>query len=66
VFLTIISVLFFFATIAALLQHIVLLILFAIPLGILWGMWTEIPAWFRTGVSRLLRRRRERRDGGGE
>ena len=35
------------------------LVLLAIPLGILWGMWTELPKWFRNAVFKLLKRRRE-------
>jgi hypothetical protein len=45
---------------------IVALIILAIPFGILWGMWTELPAWFRSWVYRLLKRRREQHEGGGE
>ena len=45
---------------------IVALILLAIPFGILWAMWSEIPSWFRTRIYRLLKRRRDRHEGGGE
>jgi hypothetical protein len=33
-------------------------LLLFVPIGILWGMWSELPNWFRSGVSRLLKRRR--------
>lgn len=68
-FLTLTSVVVLFAAIVAILQQpgvIVVLILLAIPFGILWGMWTQIPSWFRNSVYRLLKRRRERHDGGAE
>jgi hypothetical protein len=45
---------------------IVSLIFLAIPFGILWAMWLEIPSWFRSQVYKLLKRRRERHEGGGE
>lgn len=67
--LTIVSVLVLLAAIAAVLQHpdmIVSLVLLAIPFGILWGMWTQVPSWFRTRIYQFLKRRRERHDGGGE
>jgi hypothetical protein len=67
-FLTFTSVVVFLAAITAVLQRpdmIVVLILLAIPFGILWGMWSELPSWFRSWVYRLLKRRRDRRDGGG-
>jgi len=47
-------------------QMIVALALLAIPFGILWWMWSEIPAWFRTKIYHLLRHRRNREHGGGE
>jgi hypothetical protein len=43
---------------------IVSLAILAIPFGILWWMWSQIPAWFRAQVYKLLKRRRTRRDGG--
>lgn len=64
-FLTLASI----VAVVAILQHpetIVMLILFSIPFGILWGMWLEIPSWFRSWIYRLLKRRREQHDGGGE
>ncbi len=30
-----------------------------IALGILWWVWSQIPAWIRRAISKLLRRRRE-------
>jgi len=69
VFLIIASIAVLFAAIIAILQHpemIVMLILLAIPFGILWGMWLEIPSWFRSWVYRLLKRKRERHERGGE
>ncbi len=67
VFLTSASIVFALAITSAVLQRpdmIVALMLLAIPFGILWAMWSEIPAWFRRWIYRLLKRRRERRDGG--
>lgn len=68
-FLTIASVVILLATITAILQRpdmIVVLVLLAIPFGILWSLWSEIPSWFRTWIYRLLKRRRERHDGRGD
>ena len=42
---------------------IVALVLLTIPFGILWAMWTQIPAWYRTQIYKLLKRRRGRNDG---
>jgi hypothetical protein len=56
------------AGVIAVLRHpemIVELALVAIPFGILWWAWTRIPAWFRTRIYRLLRRRGDHRDEGG-
>ena len=36
-----------------------------IAFGILWAMWNELPAWIRTAIYKLLKRRRDRREGGG-
>jgi hypothetical protein len=69
VFLTFLSLAVLLAAITAVLQRpdmIVSLILLTIPFGILWGIWSELPSWFRSWVYRLLKRRRERRDGGSE
>jgi RNA polymerase subunit RPABC4/transcription elongation factor Spt4 len=44
---------------------IVALFFLMIPFGILWWMWSQIPAWFRTLLYKLLKRRRQRHDGGG-
>lgn len=68
-FLTFTSAVVVLASLVAMVQRpdvIVMLILLAIPFGILWGMWSELPAWFRSWVYRLLKHRRERREGGGE
>jgi hypothetical protein len=68
-FLTFASTVVLLAAIAAIFQHsemIVVLILLSIPFGILWGMWLEIPSWFRSWVYRLLKRRREQHDGEGD
>jgi hypothetical protein len=35
-----------------------------IVLGVLWWLWSELPAWFRNAVARMLKRRREQ--GGGK
>jgi hypothetical protein len=69
VFLTVASVAVLMAAIIGIVHHpemIVSLMLLAIPFGILWGMWLEIPSWFRRSIYRLLRRKRERHDEGGE
>jgi len=53
--------------IIAVLHHpemIVSLAILTIPFGILWWMWSQIPAWFRTQVYKLLRRRHQRRERG--
>jgi hypothetical protein len=55
------------AAIVAIIQRpdmIVALVLLTIPFGILWWMWSQIPAWFRTQVYKFLKGRRERREGG--
>lgn len=68
-FLSIASAVVLIAAIIAILQRpdmIVALVLLAIPFGILWAMWTQIPAWFRSWIYRLIKRRRERHDGGNE
>jgi hypothetical protein len=69
VFLTIASIVAFLIAIAAILQHpevIVSFLFLVIAFGILWGMWSEIPSWFRSWIYRLLKRRRERRERGGD
>lgn len=61
------SLIVFLAIGVAVLRHpemIASLVLLAVPLGILWGMWSELPSWFRAFIYRLLKRRRERREGG--
>ena len=63
------SVLVLLAVFIAVLQQpglIVILVILAIPFGILWGMWLEIPSWFRSWIYRLLKHTRERREQGGE
>lgn len=63
------SLLVLIAVFIVVLQHpekIIALILLAVPFGILWSMWSEIPSWFRTWIYRLLKRRRERHETGGE
>ena len=67
-FLTFASFVTLLAVVIGVLQHpemIVMLILLAIPFGVLWAMWLELPSWFRSWVYRLLKRRRERREGDG-
>lgn len=62
-----VSLVVFLAIGVAVIRHpemIVSLVLLAVPLGILWGVWSELPSWFRTFVYRMLKRRRERREGG--
>src|SRR5580704_7366588 len=49
-FLSFASVVVLLAAIIAILRRpdmIVALVLLAIPFGILWGIWTQIPSWFR-------------------
>jgi hypothetical protein len=68
-FLSMASIAVLMAAIIGILQRpdmIVALALFTIPFGILWWMWSQIPAWFRTQIYKLLKRRRERHDRGGE
>ena len=68
-FLTFASVVVVLTSLVAIFQRpdtIVMLILLAIPFGILWAMWSELPSWFRHWVYRLLKHRRERHEGGGE
>jgi hypothetical protein len=68
-FLGIASAVVLLGAIATVAQHpdmAVLVILFTIPFGILWAMWTELPSWFRNWVYRLLKRRRERHERGNE
>ena len=68
-FLTFASTIVFTAAVIAIFQHpeiIVWFIFLAIAFGILWAMWSQIPSWFRSQVYKLLKRRRERREGGGE
>ena len=68
-FLSIASAVVLLAAIIGISQHpemIFSLVLLAVPFGIFWAMWSEIPAWFRTLIYKLLRRRRERHEGGGE
>jgi RNA polymerase subunit RPABC4/transcription elongation factor Spt4 len=38
-------------------------VLLLIPLGILWGIWSQLPQWFRTAIYKMLRRRRDPKDG---
>lgn len=66
-FLSLASFAVLLAAMVAIVQHpdmIVALALLTIPFGILWWMWSQIPAWFRTQLYKLLKRRRERQDGG--
>src|SRR5579871_3599705 len=56
IFLTVSSVIVSVAALIAIAQQtgmIVSLILLAIPFGILWGMWSQIPSFFRNWVYRL-------------
>jgi hypothetical protein len=66
-FLGLASIAVLLAAMIAILQRpdmIVALALLTIPFGILWWMWSQVPAWFRTQIYKLLKRRRERHDGG--
>lgn len=68
-FLGIVSTVVLLGAIAAVLQNpqmVVSLILLTISFGILWAMWSEIPSWFRSWVYRLLKRRRDRHEGGSD
>jgi len=65
-FLGLASITVLLAAIIGILQRpdmIVALVLLTIPFGILWAMWTEIPACYRTQIYKLLKRRRGRNDG---
>ena len=67
-FLAIASLLIGGLVIMTLIQHpemIVSAFFLCIAFGVLWAMWSELPAWFRTLVYKLLRRRRDRAEGGG-
>ena len=64
-FLTVATVVIVIVAIQGLLQNPQLIISFFflfIALGILWGMWSQLPGWFRSFIFRLLKRRREGRD----
>jgi hypothetical protein len=56
------------AAVIAILQHpdtiVAALAFYTIPFGILWWAWSQIPAWFRTRIYKMLRRKRERQRGG--
>jgi len=41
---------------------LVSLALLMVPLAILWWMWSQIPAWFRKAIYRMLKRKREGED----
>jgi hypothetical protein len=60
-FLTIASVVTVIVAVQALLQRPDLLFAFLmllIALGILWWIWSQLPAWFRTAVYKLMKRKR--------
>lgn len=57
------------AAVVSILQRpdmIVALALLTIPFGILWWVSSQIPQWFRSRISKLLKRKRERPGGGGD
>jgi hypothetical protein len=60
--LTVISLLAVILVILAVLQNprmLVALVFLGIALGFLWWIWSQLPAWFRTAVYRLLKRKRD-------
>jgi hypothetical protein len=65
VILVILSAVLVASVIAELRSHPDMLVV-AIPLfivlGILWWIWSQLPAWFRRAIQKLLRRRREGRE----
>jgi hypothetical protein len=68
-FLAVASIVVAVAAVIAILQRpdmIVALALLTIPFGILWWIWSQLPAWFRTAISKMLKRKRERQRGGGD
>jgi hypothetical protein len=61
-FLSVGSLVILIAFSIAILEHpeaLLSLLFLGIAYGILWQMWSEIPAWIRTHIYRLLKRRRE-------
>ncbi|MGH9611788.1 MAG: hypothetical protein ACRD4P_01760 [Bryobacteraceae bacterium] len=67
VFLTVASVVIGLLVIVTLAQRPEMLLsafFLFIAIGILWAMWAELPAWLRTFSYKLLRRRRQRDEGG--
>lgn len=67
-FLAAASILVGVAGIVAVLRHpemIAVLAVLAIPFGIFWWAWSQIPQWFRTRIYKLLQRRRKREHEGG-
>jgi predicted DCC family thiol-disulfide oxidoreductase YuxK len=63
--LSVISILLALAVIRELLDNpaaLVSLALLMVPLAILWWMWSQIPAWFRKAIYRMLKRKREGED----
>jgi hypothetical protein len=66
VILTLASVLAVLAVLREILTNPAALVALALPLislAILWGMWKQIPAWFRKAIYDLLKRKRDRDDG---
>ena len=67
IFLSIATLAVALAAIIAIIQRpdmIVALALLTVPFGILWWMWSQIPAWFRNQIYKLLKRKREHPHGG--
>jgi len=54
----------FFVT-QVLANMLVPILMVGISLGILWWMWSQIPAWFRKAIYSLLKRKRDGGDHGG-
>jgi RNA polymerase subunit RPABC4/transcription elongation factor Spt4 len=66
-FLALVSVVTIAAAIEAVRENPALqfaLLKLLIVLGVLWWLWSELPAWFRNAIARMLKRRREQ--GGGK
>ena len=68
-FLGIASVAVVLAATIAIVQRpdmIVALALLTIPFGILWWAWSQIPQWFRSALYKMLRRKRDGGQRGGD
>jgi len=62
VFLSAAAVAFFITELVRRPDMLIATIPLFIILGVLWWVWSELPAWFRRAIQKLLKRRREGRD----